>query len=65
MKMNRNIVHLSRAGAEPPEAPAAMTKAEAFAFVWELTQEVFSLSGRYDAESRLQRHVVSIARKQG
>ena len=41
-----------------------MTKAEAFELVWELTKEVFSLSGKYDVESRLQRHVVSIARKQ-
>jgi hypothetical protein len=36
---------------------------ECMSFVWELTKEVYSLSGEYDVESRLQRHVVHIIRK--
>jgi len=47
-----------------PEKPFILGKAEAFSFVWELTEELFSLSGRYDVKSRLQRNVVSITRKQ-
>jgi hypothetical protein len=38
-------------------------KAESISFMWELTQEVFALSGRFDVKSRLQRHVVSLTRK--
>jgi hypothetical protein len=65
MNLNRKIVRVYKAGSEPADSPAVMTKSEAFAFVWELTQEAYSLSGRHDVQSRLQRHVVAITRKQG
>jgi hypothetical protein len=34
--------------------------AERLSLVWELTKEMFSLSGKYDVESRLKRDVVTI-----
>lgn len=37
--------------------------AECLSFVWKLTKEVYSLSGEYDVESRLQRDVIHIVRK--
>jgi hypothetical protein len=40
-----------------------MSKAEAISFVDELTKEIFSLSGKYDVESGLQRHIIKINRK--
>ena len=64
MRLDRKSVHLFKTGVAQAEASATMTKSEAFAFVWELTQEVFSLSRRYNVQSRLQRHVVSVTRKQ-
>jgi hypothetical protein len=33
--------------------------------VWPLTREAFSLSGRYDVERRLQRHVTCVIRREG
>jgi len=64
MKVNRKMVRLFKNKSESAEEPAQMTQSEAISFLWELTEEVFSLSGGYDVKSRLQRHVVSIARKQ-
>jgi hypothetical protein len=46
------------------EKPVHLSKAAALSFVWELTEELFYLSGRYDVKSRLQRNVVTITRKQ-
>lgn len=63
MRVDRTIVRVSRMKSENTEEPARMTKSEALSFLWELSAEVFSLSGRYDVKSRLQRHVVTITRK--
>ena len=41
------------------------TSSERIAFVWPLTLEVVSLSKKYDAERRLQRHVTSFMRRKG
>ena len=41
------------------------TPAERIALVWPLTLEVTSLSKRYDAKRRLQRHVTRIVRRKG
>ncbi|OQA03664.1 MAG: hypothetical protein BWY69_00302 [Planctomycetes bacterium ADurb.Bin401] len=37
--------------------------AECLSFMWELTKEVWSLSGSKDAERRLQRHIATLHRK--
>jgi hypothetical protein len=41
------------------------TPVERIALVWPLTREVSSLSKRYDAERRLQRHVAHLVRREG
>ena len=63
MRVDRAQVRVSRIESEGTEEAVSLTKSEALSFIWELSQEVFSLSGRYDVESRLQRHVVSVIRK--
>jgi hypothetical protein len=39
------------------------TMVDRIAMVWPLTCEVVSLSGKYDTEQRLQRHITRIIRK--
>ena len=63
MKLNREIVTVSQFAEDNTEEAAGITKSEAFSFVWELTEEIYSLSGRYDVKSRLQRNVISITRQ--
>ena len=64
MKLNRQIIKVSKIESDKKEPPAQITMAEGISFLWELTEEIFSLSGKYDVKSRLQRHVVSITRQQ-
>lgn len=64
MKLNRKKVTVSQFVEDDTEEAAGISKSEALAFVWELTEEIYSLSGRYDVESRLQRNVISITRQQ-
>ena len=63
MKLNREIVTISQFAEDNTEEAAGITKSEALSFVWELTEEIYSLSGRYDVKSRLQRNVISITRQ--
>ena len=62
MKLDRNKVKLSRFVKSDIEEAAHLDKEEALSFVWELTEEIYSLTGRHDVKSRLQRNVVSIHR---
>lgn len=41
------------------------TPEQRIALVWSLTCEVLSLSNRYDAERRLERHVTRLIRRKG
>ena len=41
------------------------TKSERIALVWPLTCEAVSMSKKYDAEQRLQRHITRLIRKKG
>ncbi len=41
-----------------------MTPAEALLFVWELTKEIYSLTGKHDVESGLRRDIVTITKAQ-
>ena len=63
MQLDRKKVRVLKSNSDDVEKPVQLTPAEALSFTWELTKEVYSLSGKYDVESRLQRHVVSITRK--
>ena len=40
-----------------------LSPAESLGMMWDLTKEVYSLSGKYDVESRLQRHIVRVIKK--
>lgn len=48
MKLDKRIVKIAKEKPEDSEVPAHMTMSEGLSFLWELTEEVFSLSGRYD-----------------
>ena len=39
--------------------------AERLSFIWELTEEIWSLREKDRAQQRLQRHVASLVRQQG
>lgn len=64
MKLNRMKVTISRFAKNDTEEATGITKSEALSFVWELTEEIYSLSGRYDVKSRLQRDVITFTRQQ-
>lgn len=63
MRLNRSVIRVSRLGSEEDQDYVPLSLAERLAFVWELTQEVFSFSGAYDVKSRLQRNVVRLTRR--
>jgi hypothetical protein len=62
MKLNRKNVSISQFVKNDIEEVVNLTKSEALSFVWELTEEIYSLTRRYDVKSRLQRNVISITR---
>ena len=61
MKLNRKKISVSRFVKNDIEEATHLKKSEALSFVWELTEEIYSLTGRYDVKSRLQRDVISIS----
>jgi len=63
MKLNRKIISVSQPLNDEGEEAVRLGKSEAVSFVWELTEEVYSLTGRHDVESRLQRNVVAVTRR--
>jgi len=65
MKMNRKHIAVYRSKTKHDDDYVDLPSHECLSFVWDLTEEVFSLSGEYDVKSRLQRNVVNIIRKQG
>ena len=62
MKLQRDVVKIRRGFASHDE-PSPLSKEELLASVWDMTAEVYSLTGTHSAQSRLQRDVVSIARR--
>jgi len=64
MKLRRDVFRVV-----PIKSPEAednyvdLPPAERVSLVWDLTEEVFSLSGEYDVKSRLQRDVITIIKK--
>ncbi len=61
MKVDRKKVRVSQTTKHTDEV-AQLKKADALSFIWDLTEEIVSLSGRFDVKSRLQRNVVSLTR---
>jgi len=65
MKVKKNIVRVFKTKSDTVDHPSrsCMSPSDALSFVWELTEEVYSLSGKYDVKSRLQRHIVTVIKK--
>ena len=62
MKVKKNKTKILSKKRIVQDDPARLSPEESLSFVWELTKEIYSLSGKYDVESRLQRDVVNIIR---
>ena len=62
MKVDRQKVRVSQTTKHTDEV-AQLEKADALSFIWDLTEENYSLSGRFDVKSGLQRNVVSVTRQ--
>ena len=62
IKLNRKRVSISKFVKNDIEEATHLEKYEALSFVWELTKEIYSLSGKFDVKSRLQRDVISVTR---
>lgn len=63
--MDRTRTALKRQSERRNEDYVEGTPEERVGLVWELTKEAASLSGKYDVERRLQRHVTRVIRRQG
>lgn len=62
--MDRKYIKIYKIGDREDCDFVDLPSSECISLVWELTKEVYGLSGEYDVESRLQRNVVNIIRKQ-
>lgn len=62
LRVARNQVRLLRSH-DTEDSASTLSQEELLASVWELTEEIYSLTGTYDAQSRLQRNVVVINRQ--
>ena len=63
LRVARNQIKLARSH-DIEESASVLSHEELLASVWELTEEIYSLTGNYDAQSRLQRNVVFVAGKE-
>lgn len=62
MNVNRSIVKFVDNKQNNYEQRVTLSPSKSISFVWELTKEIYSLSGGFDVKSRLQRNVVNIIR---
>lgn len=62
LRVARDQVKLARSH-DIEDSASVLSHEELLASVWELTEEIYSLTGTYDAQSRLQRNVVFVDRK--
>ena len=63
MNVNRSVVKFVDNKQNNYEQPVTLSPSKSISFVWELTEELYSLSGEFDVKSRLQRNVVNIIRR--
>jgi hypothetical protein len=63
MKLMKDHVKLSKM-TDADDVYVRASPAERVGFVWELTEELWSLRNRQDAERRLQRNVATLIRQQ-
>jgi len=64
MKMNRKHIAIYKTKIPQDDEYVNLPSNKCLSFVWDLTQEIYALTGEYDVKSRLQRNVVNIIRKQ-
>ncbi len=64
MKMDRKQIAIYKGKIPNDDEYVDLPSNECISFVWELTEEIYALTGVYDVKSRLQRNVVNIIRKQ-
>ena len=64
MKLQKDKVRLKKLSDEDSGYMDA-SPAERLSFIWELTEELWSLREKDRAQQRLQRHVASLVRQQG
>lgn len=64
-KLDRTQTRKGRLGDPDDGGYVPGTMQERVAMVWPLTVEACSLSGRYDVERRLQRHITRLKRREG
>ncbi len=62
-KEGNTTVRIFKKGAEPTDPILALTPAERMLMVWPITCDAWSMTGKFDAESRLQRDVVRLIRR--
>jgi len=62
MRVKRDITKLIRNPEEDTDF-VALSPEERVSFIWEITMEIWSLMGEFDAEQRLQRNITNIIRK--
>ncbi len=62
MKLDRKRLLIQKLGGIESNEYVNASMRERVALVWEITREICSLSPYHDAERRLQRHIVGIAR---
>ncbi len=63
--MDRNVTKLSKIGDIRNDEYVSGSFSSRIALVWPLTEEVTSLSKKYNAERRLQRDVTTVNRREG
>ncbi len=62
MNLDRSRISIHNSEKTGHDEVYCSDKSKALSFVWELTKEIFSLTGKYDVESRLQRNHIVITR---
>ncbi len=65
MKLKRNRIVVLHKSNQEIETVSEYSSCECLSSIWELTKEVYSLTGKFDVKSRLQRNVVHITRGKG
>ena len=64
MKLERTCVKLIHGKDNQSPQVSSLPSSQLLSFIWELTIEVYSLSGILDAESRLQRDIAHLSRRE-
>lgn len=63
MRMNRKHITVYKSKIHHDDEYVDLPSKECLSFVWDITQEIYALTGEYDVKSRLQRNVVNVIRE--